>query len=99
MSICLALQEPNVLINFLANDKDWLVRVFWKTTVKHCNSAAFILQLLDCGILKIKLRKPDVLVELARDEADKYLYDKTLIWEVFQFRSSSSFFLTKVLRN
>ena len=60
------------MINLLADDKDWLVRVFGKTTVKHYNSAAFLLQ---C----------DVLIELARDKADNYLYDNFLIWEGFQF--------------
>ena len=85
MSISHTSQEPNVLINLLANDKDWLIRVFGKTTVKQYNSAAFFLQLLACCILEILLRKRDVLVELARDEADNYLYDNPLIWEGFPF--------------
>ena len=81
--------------------------MFEKSTVNHYNFAVFFLQLLASGILEIQLRQRDVLIELARDEADNYFYDNSLIWERCQFRLKNvdllptlpSFFLTKVLRD
>ena len=86
MSVTLTCDAPNVLIDLLTNNKDWLIRVFGKSSAQHYNSTAFFLQLISCGILEIESRKREVVIVLNRDDADNYRYKKNLSWEGFEFR-------------
>ena len=86
MSVTLCNDAPNVLINLLADDQDWVVRVFGKSTVQNYNSAAFFLQLLSCGLLEIESRQREVVIGLARDGDENYRYENRLNWEGFEFR-------------
>ena len=86
MSVTLTYDAPNVLIDLLANDKDWLLRVFGKSSAHNYNSVAFFLQLISCGILEIKSRKREVVITLNRDNDDNYRYENCLSWEGFEFR-------------
>ena len=50
--------------------------MFGKSTVNHYSSAAFFLQLLGCGTLEIESRQREVVINLAQDQDDNYVYEK-----------------------
>ena len=89
MSGTLTYDAPNVLIDLLANNKDWLLCVFGKNTVNHYNSAAYFLQLISCGILEIESRKREVVIVLNRDNNDNYRYTFVLAWKALSFVSKN----------
>jgi hypothetical protein len=69
-------------------DKDWLLRVFGKTTINKYCVASFWFQLIASGIVTFEWKgKQNVVCVLARDSNDEFIFGNVLRWEGFLFRS------------
>ena len=79
------------MLSSLADDTDWLKRIFGKKNVPKYNVTAFFFTLVGSNILSFQKKSDrEVICVLSRDEQGNKMYEKELNWEGFEFRVSAS---------
>ena len=74
-------------VKSLSDDKDWLLRVFGKKSIKKMNCHAFFLQLIGCRILAFQITKSNnVAIAFGRDDDGRLTYERKEAWNGICFR-------------
>ena len=77
------------ILDLLAKDGDWLLRVFGKKTVTKYHVASFFLQLIAAEILSFEWKNGKVVCGRNRDRNVKLLFKHKIKWEGFTFRTKA----------
>ena len=89
MNIIHSMRDCDILIYLLFKSKDWMLRIFGKSSVKKYNVSGFFLQLIATNIIDFEWKGKNVLVILGRDNDGNLKYENKLNWEGLEFREKS----------